>query len=167
MKYFIPVALIVFLASCSTPKYAAHFPSCNVDVNYHPVLVTSTESTTPPIEPSESLVASTKTTPSVISTVELKKEFKATYNKLSKQQKKEVRQLLRKEIKSITKAQKKDASVTATSARGGIDHDLKLAAIFGAVGIVGLLISGNVFTVIGAIALIIGVVFFVKWLIRQ
>jgi hypothetical protein len=33
--------------------------------------------------------------------------------------------------------------------------------------LVALLIGGNVFGVIGAISLIIGVVFFVKWLIRQ
>lgn len=48
-----------------------------------------------------------------------------------------------------------------------MDNDLKLAAIFGAVGIVALIISGDVFYIIGGIALIIGVVFFVKWLVRQ
>ena len=44
-----------------------------------------------------------------------------------------------------------------------------LAAVFGAVGIVGLIIGTgtNVFSFIGGIALIIGVVFFVKWLVRQ
>ncbi len=47
------------------------------------------------------------------------------------------------------------------------DEDLKLATIFGAVGITGLIIGGNVFNIIGAIALVIGVVFFVKWIIRQ
>ncbi len=48
-----------------------------------------------------------------------------------------------------------------------LDKDLKLAAIFGAVGIVALLIGGDVFWVIGGIALLIGVVFFVMWLARQ
>jgi hypothetical protein len=47
-----------------------------------------------------------------------------------------------------------------------MDHDLKLAAIFGAVGIVGLLITG-VFYYIGAIMLLIGAFFLVKWIIRQ
>jgi uncharacterized membrane protein len=50
-----------------------------------------------------------------------------------------------------------------------MDHDLKLAAIFGAVGVVGILLGGigDFFLIIGGIALLIGVVFFVKWLIRQ
>jgi hypothetical protein len=50
-----------------------------------------------------------------------------------------------------------------------MDNDLKLAAIFGAVGIVGLMLGGatDVFWIIGGIALLVGVVFLVKWLVRQ
>jgi uncharacterized membrane protein len=155
MKYISVVISIVVLASCSSPKYAAHFPSSNVDPNYHTAKVVQVE-TVPEA-----------TTENALPAEEVRKQVKDAYAKLSKEQKKEVRQLLKKEIKAIAKSSKKDASATATMARGGMDHDLKLAAIFGAVGLVGLLIGGNVFTVIGAIAMIIGVVFFVKWLMRQ
>ena len=66
------------------------------------------------------------------------------------------------------------ASMKATSrvnpkaqASGSLDYDLKMAAIFVVVGIVGLAISGNAFQIIGGLSLLIGVVFLIKWLIRQ
>lgn len=167
MKYIFVLISIVVLASCSSPKYAAHFPSSHVDPNYHVVKVAQVEIVSQAATESQLLTASVNTTPVAIPTEEVRKQVKDAYAKLSNEQKKEVRQLLKKELKTISKNAKKDASVTATMARGGMDHDLKLAAIFGAVGLVGLLIGGNVFTVIGAIAMIIGVVFFVKWLMRQ
>jgi Flp pilus assembly protein TadB len=167
MKYISFLVSVVVLASCSSPKYAAHFPSSNVDANYHAAKVAQVETVAPVTTESQVLTASVSVAPVALPAEEVRKQVKDAYAKLSKEQKKEVRQLLKKEIKSISKNAKKDASVTAVAARGGIDHDLKLAAIFGAVGLVGLLIGGNVFTVIGAIAMIIGVVFFVKWLMRQ
>lgn len=167
MKYISVVISIVVLASCSSPKYAAHFPSSYVDPNYHAAKVVQVETVPAATTENAVLTASVNTASVALPAKEVRKQVKDAYAKLSKEQKKEVRQLLKKEIKGIAKSSKKDASVTATMARGGMDHDLKLAAIFGAVGLVGLLIGGNVFTVIGAIAMIIGVVFFVKWLMRQ
>jgi hypothetical protein len=70
-------------------------------------------------------------------------------------------------VKTYIKAKKSGDEVKAAEAAAAMDHDLKLAAIFGAVGIVALIIGGDVFWVIGGIALIIGVVFFVLWLSRQ
>jgi hypothetical protein len=164
--YLIPVAL---LAACSSPKYTASFQHQRNNVDYHTVKAvesSSKEVVAKNIE-ADQFVASTKSEPS-ISLIEAKKEVKKAYLKMSKSERKEVRQLLKKEIKSIVKNQKKEMSVTSTKA-SGLDHDLKLAAIFGAVGIVGLLLgsAGQFFVVIGAISLIIGVVFFVKWLLEQ
>jgi hypothetical protein len=87
---------------------------------------------------------------------------------MTKVERKEVAHLLKKEIRSIRKNQKKEMSIASIKS-AHLDHDLKLAAIFGSVGIVGLLLgfAGQFFVVIGAIALIIGVVFFVKWLMEQ
>jgi hypothetical protein len=48
-----------------------------------------------------------------------------------------------------------------------MDPDLKLAAIFGSIGVVALIIGGDVFAIIGGIAMIVGLVFFVRWLVRQ
>lgn len=164
--YLIPVAL---LAACSAPKYTASFQHQEINTGYHPVkaaigLAADPATTFPE---GEVVTASTKAQPT-ITLAEAKKEVRTAYLKMSKAERKEVRQLLKKEIKSIVKNQKKEMSVTSTNA-SGLDHDLKLAAIFGAVGIVGLLLgsAGQFFVVIGAISLIIGVVFFVKWLIRQ
>jgi hypothetical protein len=164
--YLIPVAL---LAACSAPKYTASFQHQRNSVDYH--AVKTVESVSPLLLATnieaEQLVANTKVEPS-ISLIEAKKEVKKAYLKMSKSERKEVRHLLKKEIKSIVKNQKKEMSLTSTKA-SGLDHDLKLAAIFGAVGIVGLLLgsAGQFFVVIGAISLIIGVVFFVKWLLEQ
>jgi hypothetical protein len=87
-----------------------------------------------------------------------------TYEDMSKKERRELRREFKKEIKNIIKKKDGVNSIESTKA---IDKDLKLAAIFGAVGIIALIISGQVFYIIGGIALIIGVVFFIKWLIRQ
>lgn len=166
MKNLLFVFVVSLLAACSSSQQVAKFPSSKVDVGYHTAKITGTQPVAAMEEPS-TLTASTSGQPVFVPAEEVKKQVKEAYNKLSKQEKKEVRQLLKKEIKAIAKNNKKAPNPDAVTARGGIDHDLKLAAIFGAVGLVGLLIGGNVFTVIGAIAMIIGVVFFVKWLIRQ
>jgi preprotein translocase subunit SecF len=113
------------------------------------------------------LTASVSATPVVLPAVGTQKDVKKAYNQLTKEEKKKVRQLLKKEIKAILKNSKKNANTVTTQISGDMDHDLKLAAIFGAVGLVGLLIGGNFFGVIGAVAMIIGLVFFVKWLMRQ
>lgn len=86
------------------------------------------------------------------------------YEDMSKKERRELRREFKKEIRSIIK--KKDV-VNSVDAANALDKDLKLAAIFGAVGIIALIISGPVFYIIGGIALIIGVIFFIKWLIRQ
>lgn len=50
-----------------------------------------------------------------------------------------------------------------------LDQDLKMAAVFGTLGIVGLLLSGlgEFFLFIGGLALLAGTFFFIRWLIRQ
>jgi hypothetical protein len=169
MRKSIYLIALALLAACSAPKYTASFQHQRNSVDYNAVKTAESASNQMSVTNVETdqLQASIKIEPS-ISLIEAKKEVKKAYLKMSKSERKEVRQLLKKEIKSIVKNQKKEMSVTATKA-SGVDHDLKLAAIFGAVGIVGLLLgsAGQFFTVIGAIALIIGVVFFVKWLLRQ
>jgi hypothetical protein len=96
---------------------------------------------------------------------EMETEVRKTYAQMNKSERRELRHHLKKEVKSYI-AEKKN-SISSAHAGNAIDNDLKLAAIFGAVGVVGLIIGGDVFYIIGAIALLIGVVFFVKWLVRQ
>lgn len=165
MKISVLVAVIA-LASCSSPKYAYYFDHQN---NYagKKQTVVAKEASPLTIDP-QMLTASTSDQPILVSQAKTEtnlatENFKKTYEGMSKAEQRNVRQLIKKEMKSH-KVSKEDA-VHATQA--GMDHDLKLAIIFGAVGLVSMLIGGNVFWIIGGIALIIGVVFFVKWIIRQ
>jgi len=165
MKKIIYLLLVVLLGACSSPKYTASFNSYDTPSGYQ--AVKSTETPAPVINPTE-LTASTSMAP-----VEIKKEVapatevRKTYIQMSKTERKVLRNHLRSEIKTYVKDQQKKSEPNTVQATHGMDNDLKLASIFGAVGIVALIIGGDVFWIIGGIALIIGVVFFVKWLVRQ
>ncbi len=54
----------------------------------------------------------------------------------------------------------------STSAKG-MEPDLKRSIIFGVAGIVAMIIGGQVFWVLGSLSLLIGLIFGVKWLLRQ
>jgi hypothetical protein len=64
---------------------------------------------------------------------------------------------------------KNGEKIDAQGPQGSLDPDLKMAIIFGAVGLVLALFGGisEVFTVLGVIAILVGVYFLIKWLIRQ
>lgn len=167
MKKIIYLLSVVLLGACSSPKYTASFNSYDTPSGYR--AVKSTETPAPVINPTE-LTASTSMAP-----VEIKKEVapatevRKTYIQMSKTERKVLRNHLRSEIKTYVKDQKAKLSPKSIEATNAMDNDLKLAIIFGAVGVVGLMLAGStdVFWFIGGIALIIGVVFFVKWIVRQ
>lgn len=164
MKKLIYSLIALSAVACSSPKYTASFNNVNSTVPYY--AAKSIEVPTP--INAEQVLASTSEIPVVLaepSVVVTETTVSKTYLQMTKSERKQ----LRSDIKSVLKTQKmnKKLGVQATQATKGIDHDLKLAAIFGAVGLVALIISGQLFYIIGGIALIIGVVFFVKWLVRQ
>ncbi|HWA34106.1 MAG TPA: hypothetical protein VG737_08260 [Cyclobacteriaceae bacterium] len=163
---------IVVLASCSAPKYAYYFDhhDYNAGKKQHQTQaqVSAPSEVSPLAVDPQELVASTSDAPVVTpgAATEPVAVKKVTYMQMTKAEKKAFRKELGKQIKTYVAAKKKMNSVEAQKA-GSMDHDLKLAIIFGAVGIVGLIIGGDVFWIIGGIAMLIGVVFFVKWIIRQ
>lgn len=167
MKKIIYLLSVVLLGACSSPKYTASFNSYDTPSGYRTVKSIETPAPSSTINPTE-LTASTSMAP-----VEIKKEVapatevRKTYIQMSKTERKVLRNHLRSEIKTYVKDQQKKSEPNTVQATHGMDNDLKLASIFGAVGIVALIIGGDVFWIIGGIALIIGVVFFVKWLVRQ
>lgn len=165
MKKVIGLLALAFLGSCSAPKYYANFNRPAYQVDGHAVVAKATENTQPILVPSMQVEASLTPTPTIFAE---KVAIQKNYQQLSKIEKVQVRKMLKKEIKNIVKIQKREQTVNSTKA-SGIDNDLKLAAIFGAVGVVGLILgsAGQFFTIIGGIALLIGVIFFVKWIIRQ
>ncbi|HCZ34592.1 MAG TPA: hypothetical protein DHV26_01540 [Cytophagales bacterium] len=168
MKKLIYSLFAFAMVACSGPKYTASFNNVNSTVLYY---ATQTETPTP-VNPQE-LVASNAETPVIFATTiePVAEPVRKTYMQMTKAERKDLRQYLRAEIKSAANAKKMNSKmgVEAAHATKAMDHDLKLAAIFGAAGLVAMAIfAGNsVLWVVGGIALIIGVVFFVKWLVRQ
>ncbi|MBL7871961.1 MAG: hypothetical protein JNM78_10145 [Cyclobacteriaceae bacterium] len=168
MKRIYPLILgALVAAACSTPKYTASFNS----YESHSAKMLGKDLKTPqhaPVHTTEIILASTSSTPLGISNAaRLEPEGTKTYIQMTKTERKALRSHVRNEIRTYAKQQKSLRVESDQSIKGGMDNDLKLAAIFGAVGIVALIISGQVFYILGGIALLIGVVFFVKWLIRQ
>jgi len=156
---------MLFIAACSSPKYAYHFDryDYNSGKKGNKVDVAKMENEVSPIQ-AEQLLASKENTmvlPLEKKEPSVKEEIKKTYVQMSKSERKAFRADVKKYLKE------KKESVKATKSTNAMDNDLKLAAIFGAVGLVALIISGDVFYIIGGIAMIIGVVFFVKWLVWQ
>ncbi|MBK7651052.1 MAG: hypothetical protein IPJ20_10340 [Flammeovirgaceae bacterium] len=165
MKKIIYLFAVVLLASCSGPKYTASFNSYDSPRGYHKEAIV--EAPVAVIDPA-TLVASTSVAPIEIKeTIAPATEVRKTYIQMTKTERKALRSHIRTEIKSTVKEQKAKLSPSSTQATNAMDKDLMLATIFGAVGIVALIIGGDVFYIIGGIAMIIGVVFFVKWIVRQ
>jgi hypothetical protein len=169
MKKILYVIVAVLVASaCSSPKYTASFNSWDKHVNYQTASKSETTVAAPVSVTQPELLASTSSAP-----VELKsapnEEVRKTYIQMTKTERKALRTHLRSEIKSYVKVQKKNLGIESTKATGAWDNDLKMAAIFGVVGIVGTALwsASEVIGIIGTIALIIAVVFLIKWLVRQ
>jgi len=177
-NYLLLFLALVLLASCSAPKYAYHFDHYDYNIgkkqqiaNSEAVVSTETEITSPIAIDEQVLVASASET--VVFVPEINKptlaleKAKENYAALSKAEKKEIRREAVKSIKEYVKAKKNGDNDKAEQLAKAMDNDLKLAAIFGAVGIVAAIIGGDVFWVISAVAWIIAVIFFIKWLVRQ
>jgi Flp pilus assembly protein TadB len=163
-KLFALVVLIV-AASCSAPKYTYNF-------SYHDYQAgkraAQKEARVTPATVSNDVVASTQTVPVVTevqtqpATVEVKKDIAA----MTKTEQKAFAKEVKKDIKNAVREVKKMNSIQSAQA---MDNDLKMAAIFGAIG-VGLSILFGVSEIIGFIgfvAVVVALVFLIKWLLRQ
>ena len=84
---------------------------------------------------------------------------------LSKAEKKNLKQA----VKEYRKQLKKADSGKGVQDKKALDHDLKMAIIFGAVAVVLSTLSGfsYVFWIVAVVSLVIGLVFLIKWLSRQ
>jgi DNA-directed RNA polymerase subunit H (RpoH/RPB5) len=175
LTYFVFLSI---LAACSSPKYAYHFDYFDYNSGKKApgeALTKGTMSDSPLAISSDELTASLSeevvhtpdskeaiTTPAEISVAQKEKLVEA-YKALSKEEKKELKRELKREVKEAKRI-KEDDGVSGTKALG---HDMRYAAIFGAIGIVLLIIGGDVLGVLGAISLIVGLFFFIRWLSKQ
>lgn len=176
MRNLLFLLALVTLASCSSPKYTYHFDkydysngkSKNAAKSEVDGVLRSAE--VAPITASEqTLLASAADEVTYLPTeqVLLSDNTDRKFTVLTKEEKREIRKEAVKSIKEYVKAVKAGDNDKANEMAKGMDSDLRWAAIFGAAGIVSLIIGGDVFYIIGAVALIVGVVFFIKWLTRQ
>jgi uncharacterized membrane protein len=163
-KLFALVVLIVG-ASCSAPKYTYNFSYYDYQAGKRAAqkeaqVATATSST--------EVVASTQDVPAVtevetqLATVEVKKEIASMTQAEQKAFAKEVK----KDIKNAVREVKKMNTVQSAQA---MDNDLKMAAIFGAIGVgLGLLFGvSEIIGFIGFVAIVVALVFLIKWLLRQ
>ena len=167
------LAVVAFCAACSSPKIAYKFDYHDYNAGRKTKDVKEEVASNPgpmPVQ-AEALLAMEPAKEEATTSIETVEKPAViaptkTYEDMTRKERHELRKEFKKEIKSIVKKKDGANKVDATKA---IEKDLKLAAIFGAVGIVGLILGSvsTAFWVIGGIALLIGVVFFVKWLIRQ
>jgi hypothetical protein len=167
------LGVLILISGCSSPKYAYHFDTYDYnsgkkgsqsveksDVEHSPLVINT-----------ETLVATTEhvaiateekkpvTTPSV-------REVREQYKAMTKNERREFRKALMSEVKKQTfKRPAAKEGVDSIKATKQFDTLSALAIIFGGAGIVLIMFANisNVFWVVGAISLIVGAFFFVKW----
>ena len=168
MKKLVYVLVAAAIASCTGPKYTASFKSYDRDLSHNEEGATKSQKNIAHDGEPTPLLAGTSVAPvefKVAPTVEERK----TYIQMTKVERKELRQQLKSEVKSFVKAQKKILGIESRKATAAMDNDLKMAAIFGAIGLVlGALYSVNsIIGFVGFVAIVIALVFLIKWLMRQ
>ncbi|HEU5289810.1 MAG TPA: hypothetical protein VFU05_04145 [Cyclobacteriaceae bacterium] len=173
-KYSLVLLGAIVLAACSTPKYTYYFDHYDYNAKkktsaektvvvaeqpvQESVLAIDESALTSSTNENEPVLAKPASTTSVTLT---KEEAIAKIESMSKEERKE----LKKGVKQYVKESKKDIKEgKATKAMPG---DVKLAAIFGVIGIVLLIIGGDALTIIGSVALLVGLFFLVRWLINN
>jgi len=174
------IGAVVLMAACSSPKYTYNFDhyDYNSGRKQQPEKVTAQANTpeSPLAIQEQTLVASNEESAVVLAetekpatAAEAQANLEKKYNSMSKAERKEFRKEVKQSMKEYMKAKKEGNSVAADEAIKAMDHDLKLAIIFGAVGLTLTLFGGvnSVFWILGVIAVVIGVVFLIKWLVRQ
>ena len=86
-----------------------------------------------------------------------------------KLRKKEFRKELKSEIKKYIKAKKSGDNIASITDTKVLDHDLKMALIFGIVAILLTAFAGlnPVFWILGVISAVIAIVFLISWIADQ
>ena len=174
MKHIVTMAVsVMLLASCAAPKYSYNFDYYDYNsgrkkaeaekIVAQAPTETIAEEASPLLITEESVVASAaEKAPAPVAKPAAKK-----YSDMSKSEKKELRKAVKTEIKNYLKNKKDDGQVSKETK--ALDYNLKMAIIFGAVALTLSFFGGvnSVFWIASVIALVIGVVFFIKWIAEQ
>lgn len=173
------VGAVLTLAACSSPKYTYNFDHYDYNSGKKRQAEKSfvqvpTEGIGPLTFREKDLLASAS--PVVVVSEEIKisspfslKEKADRYKSMSKSERRDFRKELKKEIKNYAKELKAGDQGARVTAAKELDDELKLAIIFGAIGITLTVLGGinTIFWVLGVIGLIIGLVFFIRWISTQ
>jgi len=174
------VGVVLLLASCSSPRYTYNFDYYDYNSGRKELPNTQIDESTPinDTEPTRvdrnQLVAAAE--PVLVNDAHQNSSIPAemsgtakAYKELSRAEKKELRSELKNYIKNHSKELKNLDEGATVHATKQLDDDLKLAIIFGAIGITFAILGGinTVFWVIGVIGLIVGLVFFIRWISTQ
>lgn len=186
-KYLLLIVSMLLLAACSTPKkYAYYFDyydynsgKAKADLKKIETQNTLTAPETSPLYLNkEGAVANVdrrirnmeKVPTNVVPvTVEDKKALEKKYSAMSKAEKREFRKELKSVVKKIIKAKKAGESIDSIEETKVMDHNLKMALIFGIVAIVLSAFGGanSIFWILGTISAVIAIVFLILWIAEQ
>jgi F0F1-type ATP synthase assembly protein I len=181
-KLLLAATSLLLLAACSTPRYTYYFDHYDYNsgkkkAEIEKTLLAQKMMATPEISPlqinQEAVTASAArrvtNTENVSVTASAKSVFEKKYLAMSRAEKKDFRKELKSEVKKIIKAKKSGESITAITATKALDHDLKMALIFGIVGIILTAFAGvnPVFWILGVIAGVVAIVFLISWIANQ
>lgn len=181
-KYLLLIASMLMLAACSTPKYAYYFDHYDYNIGKKKTespktIIAQNMLATPEMSPlrinQDAVVASAESrimnVEKVPVTANDKKTFEKKYSTMSRSEKKEFRKELKSEIKKFIKAKKSGDNIASISDTKVLDHDLKMALIFGIVAILLTALYGvnPVFWILGVISAVIAIVFLISWIADQ
>jgi hypothetical protein len=164
----------LLFTACSAPKYAYHFDHYDYNSGKKQsvakdVPATMAEEQKSPLILDQKTVeanAAPVSAPEKITVAAGEKAIAEKVASMTKTEQKELKKNLKTYLKTVKKSSDHDAGIKAAKAW---DHDLKMAAIFGIIGAVltSLYFINPVFWVLGVVALVVAVVFLIKWLSRQ
>jgi small-conductance mechanosensitive channel len=159
--------ILIAMFGCSSPKYTYHFDHYDYNSGRKDIRVAQPPTVTASASPVVPDFKAYTTLPEKEDdTVEPQKKL-TKEKKISRGEKKQLQSQLKAYVKEIKQQKKKgDDGTTASKV---MDNDLKLAIIFGAVGLTLTLFGGvsSALYVLGVIGIVIGVVFLIKWVVRQ
>lgn len=181
---------VLLLAACAAPKYTYYFDHYDYNsgkkkameekalLTVNPSSITIDESAvvseSPLKFPVEAVAASANSTviplKNAAAPVIVEKEaIEKKYTDMTRAEKKEFRKTLRAEVKKYIKAKKSGEDLKSVADTKAMDYNLKMAIIFGAVALTLSFFGGvnSVFWIVSVISLVVGVVFFIKWIAEQ
>ena len=182
------LVIVLMLSACSAPRYSYHFDHYDYNsgkkkiTEKNPVAEAGTVETqtipniiapSPLVLEKESVAASTKkaiTAPVKESTTVLDKTaFEKKYKEMTKSERKDFRKALKTEIRNYSKSKKSGDNGAVVNDTKAMDYNLKMAIIFGAIAATLSFFGGvnSVFWILSVVFLVVGVVFFIKWIAEQ